>query len=68
MSRVYSTRHKPSDSMRLVRANNKAQALRFVAEAEFSVVLADQEILINALGAGAKVEDATKTPEPASAF
>jgi hypothetical protein len=47
----------PGQSPRLVRATNKAQALRHVAD-EFEVEAADQEALVTHVSAGVKVEDA----------
>ena len=44
----------PGQSPRLVRASNKAQALRHVAD-EFEVEAASQEALVKLLGAGVKV-------------
>lgn len=50
---------------RLVRASNRAQALRHVAE-EFDVESASQEALAKWLPAGVAVEDARDAEEPAA--
>ena len=58
--RVYLVEHDQSKGVRLVRATNKAQALRFVAEPQFLVEVASQDSLIDHVKAGVEVEDATK--------
>ena len=54
---VTNQKAEPGQSPRLVRARNKAQALRHVAD-DFDVEAADQEALIQHVSAGVKVEDA----------
>ena len=54
---VANKKAEPGQSPRLVRATNKAQALRHVAD-EFEVEAADQEALVKHVSAGVKVEDA----------
>lgn len=57
---IYTVSNKKAEagqSPRLVRASNKAQALRHVAE-EFEVESASQESLVKFLSEGVKVEDA----------
>lgn len=54
---VSNKKAEPGQAPRLVRASNKAQALRHVAE-EFEVESASQESLVKFLSEGVKVEDA----------
>ncbi len=53
---VHDTRANPSKP-RLVRAVNRAQALRHVAEDAFSIDVASQNSLVFLLGNGIEVED-----------
>jgi hypothetical protein len=53
---------KPIPAPRLVRATTPAQAWRHLAR-EFAVGVAGQEDLVDALGKGAKVEDASAEPD-----
>lgn len=54
---------KAGENPRLVRANNRAQALRHVAD-EFAVEVPKQDDLVKFVSAGVKVEDA-RDAEPA---
>lgn len=46
----------------LVRAGSKNAAINFKARAAFTAVVASQDDIIEALGSGAKIEDATEAP------
>lgn len=59
---VNDTRVNPS-RQRLVRAINRSQALRFVAQDAFAVDVAGQNTLVFLLGNGTPIEDATSEPE-----
>lgn len=66
MSRIYivhDTRANPS-AQRLVRAANRAQALRHVAQDAFSVDIAGQNALVHLLSNGVQVEDAREADAP----
>ena len=54
---VSNKKAEPGQSPRLVRASNKAQALRHVAE-DFTVEVPTQDDLVKHVSAGVKVEDA----------
>ena len=60
MSRIYLVRPRAFDGRTvLVRAHNQAQALRYVASADYTVSVAKQDDLVEILTAGYEVEDAT---------
>ena len=46
------------DEVRLVRAQNRIQALNHIARSKIDVRIADQDTLVNALTSGLKVETA----------
>lgn len=48
---------------RLVRASNQAQAVRHVVRNTFTASVASQDELVDALGKGIKVEDASEDGE-----
>lgn len=52
------------DKQRLVRANNRNEALNHVVASMTTVQIADQEQLVKALDAGIKVEDAKQGEQP----
>ncbi len=54
---VANKKAEPGQSPRLVRANNRAQALRHVAE-DYEVEVPSQDLLVKCVAAGVKVEDA----------
>lgn len=55
---TFANKKAPADTApRLVRANNRAQALRHVAD-DFEVEVPDQDTLVKHVSAGVKVEDA----------
>ena len=60
---VYLSHHRPSNTTRLVRAPNRAQALRHVSETEFALDVATPDELITHVGAGVKVETAGEAIE-----
>lgn len=65
-TRIYLVRHlSPNGRGILVRASNQAQALRYVASTDYTVSVAKQEELVEAIQEGAVVEDASD-PEPES--
>ncbi len=57
VNRIYLTGH--GQTMRLVRASHRAQALGHVARSIINVKVASQEELVAALGQGIKVEVVT---------
>jgi hypothetical protein len=57
-TRIYNVFDGKTD--RLIRAGNPAQALRHVAKASFTVRVATQDDLVDVVGRGGKVEDASK--------
>lgn len=57
-NRIYLVGH--GQTMRLVRASNRAQALSHVARSVFNVKVAGQDELIYALAVGTKVEAAVE--------
>jgi len=59
---VHDTRANPQQQ-RLVRATNRSQALRFVAQDAFAVDVAGQNALVHLLSNGVAIEDATAEPE-----
>lgn len=58
---VASKKAEAGQNPRLVRASNRAQALRHVAE-DFEVEVPSQEALVKCISAGVKVEDAGAEP------
>ena len=56
-TRIYAVLALGAKHPRLVRASHPATALRHVAESAFSVDVASQDDIVNAMEAGAKVED-----------
>ena len=66
-ARVYIVKDRLNQSTRLVRANNPAQALRFVATDQFSVAPAKTNDLVALLGSNIQVENATLTLEAVNA-
>lgn len=61
MSRIYVVNNGPD--AHLVRANNRSQAIRHVAEKTMKVEVASQESLVTMITAGAKIQDATADVE-----
>ena len=62
-ARVYLVKDRLNQSTRLIRANNPAQALRYVANDQFSVSTAKANDLVALLGSNIAVENATLTLE-----
>lgn len=62
-SRIYIVRDTLNQSTRLVRAQNPAQALRYVAQGQFYVSPAKADDLAELLGTNTTVENATLTLE-----
>lgn len=62
-ARVYIVKDRLNQSTRLIRANNPAQALRFVAIDQFDVAPAKTNDLVALLGTSIQVENATLTLE-----
>jgi hypothetical protein len=58
MSRIYAVRYRGNGTTSLVEANNRAQALRHVAEREYDVSLPDPKTAIGLSAAGIRVEQA----------
>jgi hypothetical protein len=58
-ARVYIVRDRLNQSTRLIRANNPAQALRHVANDQFTVAPAKTNDLVALLGSSIEVENAT---------
>lgn len=58
-ARIYVIRDRLNQSTRLVRANNPAQALRYVARDQFTVAPAKADDIAKLLGTNAAVENAT---------
>ena len=56
-TRIYAVLALGAKHPRLVRASHPATALRHVAESAFSVDVASQDDIVNALQSGAKVEE-----------
>lgn len=65
MSRIYLITDKVNNVNHLIRANNQAQALRRVANGQFETRVANQEALVDLLGKGTTVQDATADEVPA---
>ncbi|HET7663864.1 MAG TPA: hypothetical protein VFK31_09525 [Rhodanobacteraceae bacterium] len=66
-TRIYTVWNKADPlKPRLVRASNKSQALRHVAEDTFGVSVASQEALLDCIQRGVDVEDAGKAEESES--
>ena len=65
MSRIYLITDKVNNVKHLIRANNQAQALRRVANGQFETRVANQEALVDLLGKGTTVQDATADEVPA---
>lgn len=62
-ARVYIVKDRLNQSTRLIRANNPAQALRYVANDQFAVSTAKANDLVALLGSNIAVENATLTIE-----
>lgn len=63
-SRVYAV-FEDGEKMALVRARSQSEAIRHHTANRFSAIVADQATLIEMLGDGVRVEDATASaPEP----
>lgn len=62
---VHDARANPAQT-RLVRAANRSQALRHVAQDSFAVSIATQNSLVFLIERGVKVEDASVDPAPAA--
>lgn len=60
-TRIYVVKRQDDHKSRLVRATSQPTALRHVALDEYSVEVASQEDLVEALSIGAQVEDASST-------
>ncbi len=60
LTRIYKIHHTATDSTRLVRANNVAQAVRHVANDSFISAVAGQDDLVHLISKGVKVEEAAK--------
>jgi len=56
VSRIYAVTRKGHGTLRLVKATNWAQALRHVAKDEYTVDVAEQDQLVEAVNRGVKVE------------
>lgn len=65
MSRIYLITDKVNNVNHLIRANNQAQALRRVANGQFETRVASQDALVELLGKGTTVQDATADEVPA---
>lgn len=65
MSRIYLITDKVNNVNHLIRANNQAQALRRVANGQFETRVASQDALVELLGKGTAVQDATADEVPA---
>lgn len=65
MSRIYLITDKVNNVSHLIRANNQAQALRRVANGQFETRVASQDALVELLGKGTTVQDATADEVPA---
>lgn len=65
MSRIYLITDTVNNVNHLIRANNQAQALRRVANGQFETRVASQEALVELLGKGQAVQDATADVAPA---
>ena len=59
MRRIYYVRHDHGKA-RLIRADNRAQALGAAARSEFTIEVASQETIVELCGSGTKVENATE--------
>lgn len=66
-ARVYIVKDTLNHSTRLVRANNPAQAVRYVASQIFTVKPAKTEDLVGLLGSNIEVENATLALEAVNA-
>ena len=55
--RIYVVTDTETKSQRLIRASNRAEAVRFASRSRFSVEAASQDDLVNLLPNGVKIED-----------
>ena len=62
-TRIYLVTNQATGAKCLAKATNQASALRAVTTAQFRVEVASQEALVELIGAGAQVIDATKVPD-----
>lgn len=64
ISRKKSPAEAPTNTLpRLVRATSQAAAMRHVAAADYDIGVASQDELVDAMGAGVQVEDASQSPD-----
>ena len=62
--RIYLVTDRDTQTQRLIRAANQAQAVRHAAQSRFDIQVASQDTLVELLDAGQKVESAAQTTEP----
>jgi hypothetical protein len=60
-TRIYVVKRQDDHKSRLVRATSQPTALRHVALDEYTVEVASQDDLVEAIGAGAQIEIASST-------
>lgn len=69
-NRIYLITDRDTQTRRLIRAANQAQAVRHAAQARFDIQVASQDTLVELLAAGQAVESAAQAtesePEPAT--
>ncbi len=63
-TRIYLVTDRDTQTQRLIRATNQAQAVRHAAQSRFDIQVASQDTLVKLLDAGQKVESAATATEP----
>lgn len=64
--RIYLVTDRNTQTRRLIRAANQAQAVRHAAQSRFDIQVASQDDLVTLLAAGQAVESATQATEAES--
>ncbi|OGB68599.1 MAG: hypothetical protein A2486_16190 [Burkholderiales bacterium RIFOXYC12_FULL_65_23] len=62
-TRIYLVTDRDTQTQRLIRAANQAQAVRHAAQSRFDIQVASQDTLVELLDAGQKVESAAQATE-----
>lgn len=62
-TRIYLVTDRDTQTRRLIRAANQAQAVRHAAQSRFDIQVASQNDLVKLLAAGQTVESATQATE-----
>ena len=66
-TRIYLVTDRDTQTMRLIRAGNQAQAIRHAAQSRFDIEVAGQDDLVQLLGSGQAVEVAGTSSDEAEA-